>query len=326
MEPELVVATPPARDSGSGARFIFFNERGLRAGWRIAIFTGIMAVLLGIVGIGFVLYKMARGASPQPAVTLSPLGVGISDLISFLLLLLASFIMTRIERRPLCTYGLPMRHPRLSQFVAGWVFWGFLPLTLLLLAMRGLNVFYFGNLALHGAEILRYAILWAFAFLCVGLFEEYFTRGYLLYTLADGIGFWPAAIVLAVGFALLHVPNHGETRIGLIDVSLFAIFAATTLRLTGNLWLAVGAHAGWDWGQSFFYGVNDSGTPAVGHLLSSHIQGPDWLSGGSVGPEGSVLSSLLLILMTILFFALYRERQEDATVIQKETSPAPPPL
>ena len=103
--------------------------------------------------------------------------------------------------------------------------------------------------------------------------------------------------------------NNGETRIGIIDVCLFAIFAVVTLRLTGNLWLAVGAHAGWDWGQSFVYGVSDSGNPAVGHLLNSHSQGPDWLSGGSVGPEGSVLSSLMQVVMILAFIVIYRRRQ-----------------
>src|SRR5262249_15609867 len=118
--------------------------------------------------------------------------------------------------------------------------------------------------------------------------------------------------------------NTGETRVGIIDVVLFAMFAATTLRLTGNLWLAVGAHAGWDWGESFFYGVNDSGTSAAGHLLNSHVQGPNWLSGGSVGPEGSVLSSSLLVLMTIAFVAIYGKRREQAHAVSVES--AAPPL
>ncbi len=120
---------------------------------------------------------------------------------------------------------------------------------------------------------------------------------------------WPSL------FGLGHAGNGGETRIGLIATVVFALFASTTLRYTGNLWLAVGAHAGWDWGQSFFFGVNDSGIQAEGHLLNPSVHGPVWLSGGTVGPEGSIVALILWVLMTLLFVVLYRKRPEPALVI-----------
>jgi membrane protease YdiL (CAAX protease family) len=86
------------------------------------------------------------------------------------------------------------------------------------------------------------------------------------------------------------------------------MFASIVFWRTGNLWLAVGAHAGWDWGESYFYGVNDSGFQAPGHLLNPHIQGADWLSGGTVGPEGSILSLLILTVMCVLVWLTYRRR------------------
>jgi len=150
----------------------------------------------------------------------------------------------------------------------------------------------------------------------VGFFEEFSFRGYFLYTLADGIGFWPAAIIQAILFARVHMGNGGETRIGIIAAGVFALFAAATVWRTGNLWLAVGAHAGWDWGQSYFFGVNDSGLPVPGHLFNPRLaQGPDWLTGGSVGPEGSVLTLILWTLMAVFFLWLYRKRHEPVLVL-----------
>lgn len=324
MEPEPLIAVPPGNESHSQVRFVFFNERGLRAGWRLAIFIAMLVAFTSLATLVLShLIPRGKGGPPQGG-GIQPGPQLITEFFSFLVILFFTWVMSRIEKRKIGVYGLRLQRPAFSSFIVGWVFWGFLPLTILLVVMRGLNVFYFGGLALHGAEILRFASLWGLVFLCVGLFEEYLLRGYVLYTLGDGIGFWPAAIVLAAGFGYLHASNPGETRIGLIDVCLFAMFAATTLRLTGNLWLAVGAHAGWDWGQSFFYGVNDSGATAVGHLLNSHAQGADWLSGGSVGPEGSVLSSLLLVLMTIAFVAVYGKRRERTTVVSVESSALPP--
>lgn len=295
---------------------VFWNERGLRAGWRLLIFMAIFAVgLIAVQGIAVLLLHPARTRSAQPS-GISPT-VAVPELLAFVCLVLASWIMSRIEKRDMEQYGLPLKGSGfLSQFALGYVLWGFLPLALLLCVMRALHVFYFGQIALHGGEILYWGLIWWCVFLLVGFFEEYLLRGYLLYTLADGIGFWPAAIVLAALFALSHALNSGETRLGVMMTALFAMFASVTLWRTGSLWLAVGAHAGWDWGESYFFGTSDSGLPAQGHLLNSHIAGPDWLSGGSVGPEGSLLTLILMLLMTALaYFLLRKPSRKPALVI-----------
>jgi CAAX protease family protein len=298
-----------AGESPDPVKTIFFNERGLRAGWRLLIFIAIL--LLANFLLGAILSTARSGRSPSAQQAASPVFVFISRAAEFAIFLLASWIMSLIERRPMGVYGLPVKNSNLiSRFVLGYVFWGFLPLSVLLLIMRGLHVFYFGDVALHHGQIFYWAIWWWLAFLFVALMEEYFLRGYLLYTLADGIGFWPAAVFMAAGFGLLHASNPGESRIGVIMTVFFAMFASIVLLRTGNLWLAVGAHAGWDWGESYFYGVNDSGFQAPGHLLNPHIQGPDWLSGGTVGPEGSILALLVLTIMSILVWIMYRRRNE----------------
>ncbi len=319
MEPEQETIAPPA----TPPNFVFFNQRGLRAGWRLLIFLGILLAIGIVVSIGFALLIKASGLARAQGSGISPLGQGLGEMASFLVVLLASFIMSRIERRKTGTYGLPLNKSAVSRFVIGYVVWGFLPLTLVLLIMRGLGVFYFGNVVLHPAQAFSWAAAWGMVFLAVGLLEEYLTRGYLLITLADGIGFWPAAIVMAVLFAWAHMSNGGETHIGIVGVFLFALFAAVTLRRTGNLWLAVGAHAGWDWGQSFFYGVSDSGIQAQGHLLNPHIQGPDWLSGGSVGPEGSIVVLIFWTLMTVGFLLFYPQHREPVLIVPAAAEDAP---
>lgn len=319
MELEAAPTAPPSR-----LHFIFRNERGLRAGWRLLIFVSMVAAFFKLLAL---LLSATRGAQPRtPENVIDPWPQLFAGVFVFLAVLLFTWVMSRIEHRPMGVYGLPLHRSLFKNFFSGWLLWGFLPLTALLLVMRALGVFYFGTIALHGADVVRFALLWGAVFLFVGLVEEYVTRGYALYTLADGIGFWPAAILQALVFGYGHMGNPGETRIGIVDVCLWGIFAAVTLRLTGNLWLAVGAHAGWDWGESFFYGVNDSGATAAGHLLNSHSQEPDWLSGGTVGPEGSVLSSLLLVLMTVMFIALYRHGSEPAVGITSENPPAAPTI
>lgn len=309
--PGIVSPSPP-----SFLRQVFYNDLGLRAGWRLLIYCGMIWVL--IFGADLLTKRLAASGprgNPLPDIV-QTIFQGIGELVLFLVLLFLAWIMSRIERRKVGVYGLPLQRPALSTFIRGYFLWGFFPLTVLLLVLHAMHVFYFGDISAFSARIFGWGLLWFFVFLFVGFLEEYSFRGYFLYTLADGIGFWPAAIIQAVLFARVHMGNGGETRIGVIATACFALFAAATLWRTGNLWLAVGAHAGWDWGQSYFFGVNDSGFQAPGHLFNPHIgAGPDWLTGGSVGPEGSVVTLILWALMAVIFLLLYRKRSEPALVL-----------
>lgn len=290
---------------------IFFNDRGLRAGWRLLVFAALVGVVYWLLeNVLGLLIGLVHGPS-SPLFTTSPFWIGLGEMVILLSVALATWIMARLEQRPVGTYGLPLQRSAISRFLAGYVLWGFLPLTLTLGIMRALGVFYFGKPALSAREALPWALAWALVFLLVGLFEEYSFRGYALYTLSDGIGFWPAAIILALVFGRVHMGNGGESYIGILGTILFALVASTMLRRTGNLWLAVGAHAGWDWGESFFYGVSDSGLRATGHFFDPPPpQGPTWLSGGTVGPEGSIVVLSVLALMAIAVVLCYKPDDE----------------
>src|SRR5208282_5281497 len=135
----------------------------------------------------------------------------------------------------------------------------------------GLHAFAFGHVVLHGSRLTRFAAFWALMFLLVGLFEEFLMRGYTQFTLARGIGFWPAAVTLSCGFGLIHLRNEGEHWQGLLAAAAIGFFLCLTLRRTGNLWFAVGFHAAWDWGETYLYSVPDSGTMMPGHLLRSNL-------------------------------------------------------
>jgi hypothetical protein len=214
--------------------------------------------------------------------------------------IIPSVVLAQIEHRPWGAYGLPGKRAFGRLFWIGTV-WGIAAISLLMFALFELRCFAFGHVMLHGVRVARFAAYWAVMFLLVGLFEEFLLRGYSQFTLARGIGFWPAAVVLSCAFGLTHLRNSGEHWPGILAAMCIGLFFCLTLRRTGNLWFAVGFHAAWDWGETFFYSVPDSGMVSPGHLLSSSLRGPDWLSGGSVGPEGSVLCFVVIAASWILF-------------------------
>ena len=226
------------------------------------------------------------------------------ELGSFLGFLLASWIMAKLEGRSVADYGLPARRTLRGEFWKGAAM-GFGSLTVLLVVMRAAGLFYFGHFALRGSDIFLWAGVFALVFLLVALREEFSLRGYALFTLTTGVSFWPAATALSAYFGYGHRGNSGESWLGLSSAAAFGLLFCLMLRRTGNLWLPIGFHTAWDWGQSYFYGVPDSGVVVPGHLLNSHAAGPAWLSGGTVGPEGSVLCLALMVVIWFAFAALF---------------------
>ena len=147
-----------------------------------------------------------------------------------------------------------------------------------------------------GAAILHGMLIWAGAFLLVGIAEELTNRGYALRALTEGLGFWAAALLTSAWFGYLHL-QEGDPWFGALNTGIFGLFMACTWRATGSLGFAIGYHAAWDYTQSLIFGVPDSSFTEAGALLSTHVTGPVWLSGGSVGPEGSVISYLELFIL-----------------------------
>jgi hypothetical protein len=160
----------------------------------------------------------------------------------------------------------------------------------------------------------KYGTLFGVCFILVGIFEEFSFRGYMQATLGSGIGFWPAAILLSILFGAIHLGNLGEAKIGGLMAGSFGLVAAFSLWRTGNLWFPIGMHAAWDWSETYFYGVPDSGLIATGRLFNSSSHGPNWLTGGTVGPEGSYLVFPVLVLIcVVVYFAFPAPRRAPET-------------
>jgi membrane protease YdiL (CAAX protease family) len=287
----------------TGARPIFWNEHELRAGWRLLVFV-LLFVLLALGGT-FLTILLHLPQLPREGLTAATLLV--QEGVEAVAALAAGAIMALLERRPFGKYGLPGAGAFGARFWQG-VAWGILMITAVIFLIRVFGGFSFGGLALRGPELWGYAALWAVAFLSVGFFEEFFFRGYVQFTLATGVGFWPAATLLSAAFGALHIRNRGEDAVGALGVFVIGMFFCLTLRRTGSLWFAVGLHAAFDWGETFLYSVPDSGVVAPGHLLNSSLHGPVWLTGGTVGPEASVMAFVVVALAALLFARLFPSR------------------
>jgi len=266
----------------SSVRRVFVGPVGLRAGWSLLLYVALFALVAAALALAVRSLHVGEPWLLVPA----ELGALVSAFSSAL-------VLARMEGRPWGAYGLPARRGIVGGIARGAI-WGFLSITLLLLCLYLTHAFTFRHVVLPIGPLAGFGAFWGVFFLLVGLFEEFLLRGYAQFTLARGIGFWPAALLLSCVFGAIHLHNPGEGWTGALAAVLIGLFLCYTLRRTGDLWFAVGFHSAWDWGESFIYSAPDSGVVSPGHLLSSSFHGPAWLTGGATGPEGSVLCLLVI--------------------------------
>lgn len=360
-EPQPPQFALPPDAAGHGMRWVFFGPNGLRAGWSIVLFLAVMIAC----GIGFSKasgYIMQHVLHRTLSKTMTPGTTILGEGLGLLAMLIAAFVVSRIEHRRVVDYNL-RGAKRGAHFAQGLVA-GFIALSVLVGSMAAGGWLHFGPLSLSGARIFEYAAAWGLAFLLVGCVEEGLARCYLLFTLGRGLnfwwalglvalmcgrvvlnpkangawgayaiallglapclllqmkkapstGFWNAAWVTSVFFGAAHTGNGGENWIGIFAAAAIGFVFCVSVYVTGSAWWAIGCHAAWDWGETYFYGTADSGFVARGHLLSTSTTGNVLWSGGSDGPEGSLLVIGVCILLLLALLVIYGRRNAIATV------------
>jgi uncharacterized protein len=130
--------------------------------------------------------------------------------------------------------------------------------------------------------------------------------------------FWQAAWVTSSFFGFYHTSNNGENWIGVFAAAFIGFVFCVSVRVTGSAWWAIGCHAAWDWAETFFYGAADSGFQGQGHFLSANSAGNPLWSGGSDGPEGSLLVLGVVLLLLLFLVALYARNKPESQVAAKQ--------
>jgi hypothetical protein len=292
----------------SPLQHILIGKQGIRAGWSISIFIVLTAMITALL---LLPTKYMLDKNNLPLDNVNPLQIFAIEVVAFLGVMGASMLMARIEHNLLISYGLEGPR-RLKHFVVGAAC-GIAALSVLVVALIFSGYLSFDGQNIFGWEAVRYGFGWGAVFLMVGLYEEYFLRGYMLATLTRGIGFWWGAVLLSIAFGCIHLLNTGESPIGIGAAALVGIVFCISLWYLKTLWWAIGFHASWDWAESFFWGTADSGRVMNGHLFSVHPQGNVLWSGGATGPEGSLLVIPVLLIVALLLWIVVKKKDEQRT-------------
>jgi hypothetical protein len=145
--------------------------------------------------------------------------------------------------------------------------------------------------------------------------EEMLFRGYAFQVLVHAIGPFATILPMGVVFGLAHSLNQNFTALALLNTILWGVVLGYAFIRSGDLWLPIGLHFGWNWTLPLF-GANLSGftMDVTGYALQWKI-GALW-SGGAYGPEGGLLTSAIVV--ALLFF-LHRApiQQQDAFLLRE---------
>ncbi len=138
-----------------------------------------------------------------------------------------------------------------------------------------------------------------------GVGEELAFRGALFRIVEEGFGTTGALVTSAVVFGLLHALNPGATVVSTTAIAIEAgILLGAAYALTRNLWFPIGLHSGWNFTEGGIFGVSVSGGPTGKGIFSVSLAGHRLLTGGSFGPEASVVAIAVCLAAGIVLLVL----------------------
>jgi membrane protease YdiL (CAAX protease family) len=284
---ELAAPQPP-----SLMRRIFRNRFDQwRAGWRMVLYL----IAVGLVGFGLAVLMRALLPDPGDAPFIS-WRRSVPWIVGSVALVLGAFVVLRFfDRRPIAALGLGLSRGWLREVVgglaAGLAATGVLVVILIVTGSVSLE------LAPNPAASLAVLPLLFFMFTWAGALEELVFRGYLMQALAEGSRRWIAAIVLCIPFTWGHADNPDVTGFGVANIFLAGVILAVLYFQTRRLWLPISFHLSWNLTQSWLWGFDVSGIKIEDQLFLVTQKGSDLVTGGEFGLEGSVLSTVLFVLL-----------------------------
>jgi membrane protease YdiL (CAAX protease family) len=266
---------------------IFLNENHeVRSAWKFAIYVIFFLLIWVATAVGLsMLFAINEGVAENQLAILA-----LNEVALFVPAVAAMLLTIRfVDRRPLKTFGIGILPEWRRHFISGLI----LAAAMLGVLMLGCKLL--GRLSIQwtGSQVPGATLLATFLILLVAaLNEELVFRGFPLQVLIDGVGKWPAMVIMSVLFGALHISNPNSSRLGAFNTILAGILLSLAYVRTRSLWLPYAIHVGWNVGLGFILGFALSGL-GIASLWTTGVSGSDTILGGSYGPEGGLLGTFI---------------------------------
>ena len=197
--------------------------------------------------------------------------------------------VTKIEKRAVTELGLKGALP---EYAVGFALGGLMVCASVasIATLGGLQ-----SITLAPSSIVALPLL---MHITVGLIEEMMLRGIFFRVVQDTVGSWLALLASGLVFGGMHLINDNISVLAIANIAAAGVFFAAAFMLTGRLWLCAALHAGWNFVQEGIFTLPVSGHEVKNGLLTTQLSGPDWLTGGAFGIEGSAVDLGWVVLAT----------------------------
>lgn len=271
--------------------FLSPDRPRLRAGWRLLLQTLLLLVLLSFLSLALIVLS----ALLRPSSDYNTLG---SQIALALAITISVFLARRfLDKSSFASLGLRLSRQAIADILVGMLI-TFLMMGAIYLAMYLLGWAHFLGFAWQEdppAVVLGQVLLHFFVFVLVGWNEELLSRGYHLQTIASGTTLFWGVVISSSIFGLLHLGNPNASWTSAAGIFLAGVFLAWGYVCTGQLWLPIGLHLGWNFFEGVVFGFPVSGLE-VYPLMRIVVDGPKLWTGGAFGPEaGLIILPALLI-------------------------------
>ncbi len=218
--------------------------------------------------------------------------------VSSILLLVSYYYFFRLYDKRKIT-ELSIRHLPKEMF-GGFIF-GFLTISFSILI-----IYLLGHYQAISITSVHYSAMFFTVLIIAALVEDLFHRGLIVREIENWLG-THIAIVIAMLVELQHIFNPNSDLFSFFFYLIWGFTMAMMFIYTKRIWLPFFFHLGWNFAQPF-YGSNLTGTNDMGSIIQSKFTGPDLLTGGALGIEGSIFTvSFLLIIGIVLYYLAKKE-------------------
>lgn len=271
-------------------RRVFFSpdEPRLRSGWRVLLHFLLLATSLLVFSLPVALLMLNETAS---SVLPDDVQVILAEGLTVGAFAFATWVARRwLDHRSLRSLGFQVGTQTLLDLLVGTAIPGLLMGAIYLFesAVGWLRFESWGWQAVSIGAVFRGLAVYLIVFILTAIGEELISRGYQLQNLADGISLPWALFVSAVLFAALHAANPGAGAASFVGILAAGYFLAYAWVRTGQLWLSIGLHLGWNFFEGVVFGFPVSGL-GVYRLIEQHVTGPKLITGGDFGPEAGLV-------------------------------------
>ena len=181
-----------------------------------------------------------------------------------------------------------------------------------------------GSLSFKGMNFdpLNFSVSTLF-FILVAFVEEIIVRGYVLSNLMESMNRWLALFISALIFSIMHSGNPDITLMAALNIFVAGILLGVNYIYTKNLWFAIFFHFAWNFFQGTIIGYHVSGLSIETGLFEIFVNGPDEITGGLFGFEGSAFA-LILQIIAIVALAMYYESKYGKRIVAAYKLPVTP--